>query len=190
MADRGAVVRSILVGVIALAGACKKSASPGSTAPDTSTTAGADDVDPLADPERALQENRARLRALGVPLAASEDELRQPSQAEPERDGEPHTTDKPKTKPTGNEPGASASSCTEICELASTACDLQTQICRLAEEHAGESRDENACWQATDQCTRGSDACRRGWLRWPLLVDRRSRTHRSLLRSMVRPCRD
>jgi len=160
VADRGTALRAIVVGAIALAGACKKSASPGSAAPDTSTAAGAGDVDPLADPERALQENRARLQALGVPLADGKDKLdARPPEAEPELDTKPDTSVAPQTERPANEPSASASSCTEICGLASTACDLQTQICRLAEEHVGESRYENACWQASDQCTRGSDAC-------------------------------
>jgi hypothetical protein len=57
-----------------------------------------------------------------------------------------------------SEPG-SESSCKKICTLAGVACDLSKRICQLADEHEGDARYEDACWNAGQQCEDASDAC-------------------------------
>jgi outer membrane biosynthesis protein TonB len=78
----------------------------------------------------------------------------------------PKPEPKPEPKPgatTRDEDDALASTdntpCQRICTLASVACDLSKRICQLADDHQGDARYEDACWNAERQCEDASDAC-------------------------------
>ncbi len=55
----------------------------------------------------------------------------------------------------------SPSRCDRVCGLAEATCDLETQICTLAEEHFDEPRYQKACRRSELQCSAAADACRR-----------------------------
>jgi hypothetical protein len=51
--------------------------------------------------------------------------------------------------------------CERVCDLAEATCELEAQICELAERHPDEPRYEQACLRAEQQCRAASDACQR-----------------------------
>ena len=66
----------------------------------------------------------------------------------------------PPAKPTEadndeREPGR----CAELCDLASSTCELEAKICDLAARHPGEPRYEAVCQRADDDCRLASEAC-------------------------------
>jgi hypothetical protein len=46
-----------------------------------------------------------------------------------------------------------------VCDLADATCDLETQICTLAEEHSDDPRYTNACVRSEEQCVAAAEAC-------------------------------
>jgi hypothetical protein len=46
-----------------------------------------------------------------------------------------------------------------VCELAATTCDLRERVCGLAEDHADDSRYDEACRRAEDQCDAATRHC-------------------------------
>jgi hypothetical protein len=54
-----------------------------------------------------------------------------------------------------------ATRCERMCELAEATCDLQLQICALAERHATDVRYDRACQQAQLQCDAAARECER-----------------------------
>lgn len=53
-----------------------------------------------------------------------------------------------------------AERCTTICDLASSTCGLEQQICRLANEHQDETRYRDSCERAELDCEVSAEACR------------------------------
>lgn len=53
------------------------------------------------------------------------------------------------------------SRCERVCQLAAATCELETQICELAERHPDEPRYARACQRAEQQCLAASQACQR-----------------------------
>lgn len=53
------------------------------------------------------------------------------------------------------------SRCERVCQLAEATCELEDQICALAERHPDEPRYEQACLRAEQQCVAASQACQR-----------------------------
>jgi hypothetical protein len=51
------------------------------------------------------------------------------------------------------------SRCERVCELAVTTCDLSQRVCGLAEDHADDSRYDEACRRAEDQCDAATRHC-------------------------------
>jgi hypothetical protein len=51
------------------------------------------------------------------------------------------------------------SRCVTVCELASAICELEGQICGMADRHPEDPRYLDACERATDDCRVASDAC-------------------------------
>ncbi len=51
--------------------------------------------------------------------------------------------------------------CNRVCDLAEATCDLEVQICEMAERHPDEPRYEQACLRAEQQCVAASRACLR-----------------------------
>jgi hypothetical protein len=146
--DRRRVLLVLLVGATIVACKNKEAAT---AAPEAAGAASPGEGDPLAEPERALADNAAKLRSVGVALEGdAEDELdaTEPANVAPAPPGNAKANELP-----------AATRCDTLCQLADTACELRTQICDLAQDHVGESRYESACWRATDQCTRASAAC-------------------------------
>lgn len=72
----------------------------------------------------------------------------------------PETPSAPPPPPT-KAAGASVSTdaCGRICSLAGAACELSQRICTLADQHDGDARYEDLCWNAQRQCEAASDAC-------------------------------
>lgn len=159
------LLRAIPLVLLGLACACK---ATGTSAPPATAS------DPLADAESRLADNATNMRALGLELGATaaKDEEPRKSAGAPPPPPPPPLDDGPEGGGTKNvapkaEPETSATTastrasdrCTQICDLAAVACELQEQICTLAESHVGEPRYEDACWRARDQCDVGQDAC-------------------------------
>jgi hypothetical protein len=95
------------------------------------------------------------------PSAAPEPELdrdeerpSKPPADSPSPNAEPPAPPKPTTTTT-----SSIDACGRICALAGAACDLSQRICTLAEQHDGDARYEDLCWNAQRQCEAASDAC-------------------------------
>lgn len=53
------------------------------------------------------------------------------------------------------------SRCERVCDLAEATCELETQICELAERHPDEPRYAQACARAEQQCEAAARACDR-----------------------------
>ncbi|HWB74300.1 MAG TPA: hypothetical protein VG755_05080 [Nannocystaceae bacterium] len=51
------------------------------------------------------------------------------------------------------------SRCERVCELAITTCDLRERVCGLAEDHDDDSRYDEACRRAEDQCDAAMRHC-------------------------------
>lgn len=51
------------------------------------------------------------------------------------------------------------SRCERVCELATTTCDLRERVCGLAEDHEDDSRYDEACRRAEDQCDAAMRHC-------------------------------
>lgn len=167
------------VALLVLAAACRKS-SP-SHSPGGATMA----ADDLAAVQAELAGNAEALRALGVVVVVAQAEKQEgklggarddgdtqpiePSADAPagelERDEErpnkpsPISPDAEPPPPPKSTTTASIDACGRICALAGAACDLSQRICTLAEQHDGDARYEDLCWNAQRQCEAASDAC-------------------------------
>lgn len=173
---------------VALAGCAMKKRAPASARADAMPAQGTAQLDALASAQAELAANAAELQSLGVVLAVGPrvaddevDESRDDSKRAMEMDrpepeapaGEPITTPAEPTKPTAPPPepkptsvrpadngkASESTPCRRICALATVACDLSKRICDLADDHEGDARYEDACWNAERQCDEASDAC-------------------------------
>lgn len=181
-------LRIAAVVIAALVGCSLKKGAPASASADAAPPAGSAQIDALAAAEAELAANAAELRSLGVALAvgprAADDEVggskddskraAEMDRPEPETPAaepittpsEPSkpTTPSPEPRPTSVEPAdkrkaSESTPCQRICALATVACDLSKRICQLADDHEGDARYEDACWNAERQCDEASDAC-------------------------------
>lgn len=94
-----------------------------------------------------------------VPAAEPDPGPAQPSKpvtTTPTRPAEPKPTS---VKPADSRKASESTPCQRICALATVACDLSKRICELADDHEGDARYEDACWNAERQCDEASDAC-------------------------------
>ncbi len=108
-----------------------------------------DDIAPGADDElgRGRRERSTKVPADPAPRATNP--KRAPASPEP-----------PAVPGTSPDPASSSNTTYQrICALAEIACDLSGRICTLSEDHVGEARYEDACWNAEQQCEQASDAC-------------------------------
>jgi hypothetical protein len=163
------------VALVVLASGCRKSAPPSSPGAATMASGTADE---LAAVQAELAGNAQELQALGVVVGVSKKSAEvgklddggtsntDPSVAAPgaEHDGEdvpntPSPNNPPPPAPPKPTTMASVDACGRICALAGAACDLSQRICTLAEQHDGDARYEDLCWNAERQCEAASDAC-------------------------------
>lgn len=167
------------VALLVVVAACRKSESASS--PDTATMASGT-ADALAAAEAELSGNADALRALGVVVvptekgkrtrddgdAKTEESSVAAPDAEPVEDEATPRKPAPISPPSGDAPPppppkattmATPDACGRICALAGVACDLSQRICTLAEQHDGDARYEDLCWNAQRQCEAASDAC-------------------------------
>lgn len=167
------------IAALVLIAACRKSAP--ATSPDSATMSSGT-VDELAAAQAELVGNADALRALGVVVGEKGTKARdfddgerrkqEPSPVAPEAEpledevspGKPSPiSPPPKNAPPPAPPKAATTAapdaCGRICALAGAACDLSQRICTLAEQHDGDARYEDLCWNAQRQCEAASDAC-------------------------------
>lgn len=169
-----------MIVLTAVLGCMHRGAAP-TVAADAPPPVGSAEVDALTEAEAELAANAAELNALGVriawgprdaevdpianaapPVTAPETPEIEPD--EPDTPAPPTNPSKPtivtpEPKPGPRDDPKSSTPCQRICTLASVACDLSKRICQLAENHQGDARYEDACWNAGRQCEDASDAC-------------------------------
>lgn len=162
-----------LMGLLALlAGGCKgKSGADSVAAAEAPSDVPADlSID---DYERRLAQNEADLRTQGVSMpgagavggatldaAGAGDATKTEEAAEEEAVAGMDEADE--AAPVAQKRGVleGRERCEMICDLAGMTCELEAKICRLAADHPGEARYENACARATADCDVAEAACR------------------------------
>jgi hypothetical protein len=168
---------ALVVALLSLVPSCRKAAAPRATTTAQEASGGAqDDLDAVA---AELANNAAALAALGVasrPDPGAVEKKRQDvdldaAKPEPqprdagERPVRPENPAPPADESLGGSTSKSTTAagavdtCGRVCSLAGAACDLSQRICTLAEQHDGDARYEDLCWNAKAQCEDASDAC-------------------------------
>ncbi|MEZ4451456.1 MAG: hypothetical protein R3B09_18445 [Nannocystaceae bacterium] len=152
----------------ALAPSCAK--KDGGTAPPGAQSEPRFDGDgALDDYERVLLDEERRLQSAGVALgdakkgewAAKEEagaEDMSPETSPPEVAESPGADDGSPRAPR-RERRRESSRCVEVCGLSTSICDLEVQICGLAQRHPDEPRYHQVCARASDDCTSAREAC-------------------------------
>jgi len=180
------VTSAIRIAMLVLVAAlgCRHKRAGATTDVDAAPPSGSTLVDALGEAEAELAANAAALNALGVQIAwgrrdklDSDDETGRttavPSEGPTADPGEPSkrmpatNSKKPTIVRSESEPKrdgdnlkrSESTPCQRICTLAGVACDLSKRICQLADDHQGDARYANACWNAGQQCEDASDAC-------------------------------
>jgi len=139
----------------------------------------------VAELERALATNNAKLRELGVSLPATARGGVAPTKPEPSRlsDGvgskggaggkaspppakDRDVAEQPRPGPAKSTPVAprtgqldAGERCEQICDLAEISCGLGDQICELADRHTQEPEYLSACERAAGDCDAAKEAC-------------------------------
>lgn len=159
------LVRAGVFALVLVAG-CKSKGADAVTAAESPSEVPADlSID---DYERMLAQNEADLRTVGVAMpgpmgGAVVDTADAAEEDEEEAAGDAVAgLDEADASPAAPKRGAfeGRDRCEMICELAGMTCELEAKICRLAADHPGEPRYENACARATADCDVAEAACR------------------------------
>lgn len=145
---RGSAAILAALGLAALAvlavPACKKNAPSATSAPGDAGGAADEafgmEAEPAPEPPVDLDELTSELDRLDAELTAA--------------------GLGPEGLPQAATPDEGRARCERICELTAATCDLESRICSLADEHAGEDRYASACARAGDRCDEASEACR------------------------------
>lgn len=166
--------------LLALAG-CAKQDAPVSHA-EVAAAQNEPSIATATDPLGELARLEQRMRVLGLEPAASRRtveqkaaddaptreavELEESSERGIKRDGQSATLAPPPSEhPSPSQPvtmGADCegeSRCATLCELSEAICQLEVQICSMAEDHEGDPIYVDACERAVEDCELSGDAC-------------------------------
>ena len=158
-------------GLLALVGlavpGCKSKAGTDSVAAEAPADVPADlSID---DYERMLAQNEADLRTQGVSMPGpvggvtlDPNDAAEAEEAPAEEEAVAGLDEVDEAAPAAQKRGVleGRERCEMICDLAGMTCELEAKICRLAADHPGEARYENACARATADCDVAEAACR------------------------------
>lgn len=98
------------------------------------------------------------------PPSYADDEAEDAAAPEPEPEREPRPESMSEARATARQRKdarrVKAERCSTICDLASSTCGLEQQICRLANDHQDETRYRDSCERAELDCEVSAEACR------------------------------
>lgn len=89
-----------------------------------------------------------------------EAEMREAPDAEPVSAAESTSESRASRRERKDAQRLQAKRCSTICDLASSTCGLEQQICRLANDHQDETRYRDSCERAELDCEVSAEACR------------------------------
>lgn len=148
--------------------ACSKHSAK-SSSPDATGTQQRASEDPLAELDRLEREmNRLGLRADppsagAVPGASEDGDAHYEAEAEAAEQPRPSeaATDHAPAGDRAREKHAGVQQCSDVCDLSVAICDLEAQLCSLADRHRDDPTYVDACRRAGEDCDTADQACER-----------------------------